>query len=78
MNLFDFDNAMVMPLIPVLVFVVGLIAWALIDIARSPAVVRLPKWTWVLVVVFAIPAGAIAYFMLGRTRQQALRDEDLR
>ena len=77
MNLVNFDAAMLVPLIPVLILAVLLIGWSLIDMARKP-VQHLPKWAWVLIVLLAIPLGAIIYLIIGRTRGQKLRDEDLR
>lgn len=77
MNLVNFDAAMLIPLIPVLVLAILLIGWSLIDIARKP-VRHLPKWAWALIVLLAIPLGAVIYLIIGRTRGQKLRDEDLR
>lgn len=77
MNLVNFDAAMLVPLIPVLILAVLLIGWSLIDMARKP-VQHLPKWAWALIVLLAIPLGAIIYLIIGRTRGQKLRDEDLR
>lgn len=77
MNLVNFDAAMLIPLIPVLILAVLLIGWSLIDIGRRP-VQHLPKWAWALIVLLAIPLGAVVYLIIGRTRDQKLRDEDLR
>lgn len=77
MNLVTFDAAMLIPLIPVLVLAVGLILWALIDLVRRP-VRYLPKWAWALIVLLVIPLGPVVYLVVGRTRGQKLRDEDLR
>lgn len=77
MNFVDFDASMLIPLIPVLLLVALLIGWSLIDMARKP-VQHLPKWAWVLIVLLAIPLGAIIYLIIGRTRGRKLRDEDLR
>lgn len=77
MNLVNFDAAMLIPLIPVLVLALLLIGWSLVDIARKP-VQHLPKWAWALIVLLAIPLGAVIYLIIGRTRGQKLRDEDLR
>lgn len=76
-NLVNFDASILIPLIPVLALTLPLIGWSLIDIARKP-VQHLPKWAWVLIVLLAIPLGAIIYLIIGRTRGQKLRDEDLR
>lgn len=77
MNLVNFDAAMLLPLLPVLILAALLIGWSLIDIARKP-VQHLPKWAWALLVLLAIPLGAVIYLVIGRTRGQKLRDEDLR
>ena len=77
MNLVNFDAAMLIPLLPVLILAALLIGWSLIDIARKP-VQHLPKWAWALIVLLAIPLGAVIYLIIGRTRGQKLRDEDLR
>ncbi|SJN25626.1 hypothetical protein FM104_04930 [Microbacterium esteraromaticum] len=77
MNLVNFDAAMLIPLLPVLILAALLIGWSLIDIARKP-VQHLPKWAWALIVLLAIPIGAVIYLIIGRTRVQKLRDEDLR
>lgn len=77
MNLVNFDAAMLIPLLPVLILAALLIGWSLIDIARKP-VQHLPKWAWALIVLLAIPIGAVIYLIIGRTRGQKLRDEDLR
>lgn len=68
---------MLIPLLPVLILAALLIGWSLIDIARKP-VQHLPKWAWALIVLLAIPIGAVIYLIIGRTRVQKLRDEDLR
>lgn len=76
MNFVNFDASMLIPLIPVLILAVLLIGWSLIDMARKP-VQHLPKWAWALIVLLAIPLGAIVYLIIGRTRGRKLRDEDL-
>lgn len=68
---------MLIPLLPVLILAALLIGWSLIDIARKP-VQHLPKWAWALIVLLAIPFGAVIYLIIDRTRGQKLRDEDLR
>lgn len=77
MNFVDLNAEMLIPLTPVLILAVLLIGWSLIDIARKP-VQHLPKWAWALIVLLAIPLGAIIYLIIGRTRGQKLQDEDLR
>lgn len=77
MNLPDIDAAMLVPLIPVIALTTILLVWSLIDIIRKP-VQHLPKWAWVLMVLIFIPLGAIVYLIVGRSRGQKIRDEDLR
>ena len=76
-NPVNFDTSMLLPLMPVLVLVTVLIGWSLVDIIRRP-VEHLPKWAWVLIVLFAVPVGAVIYIIIGRARGERLRDEDLR
>lgn len=76
-NPVNFDTSMLLPLMPVLVLVAVLIGWSLVDIIRRP-VEHLPKWAWVLIVLFAIPVGAVIYIIIGRAQGERLRDEDLR
>lgn len=76
-NVMNADAAMLGPLIPVLILTLLLVGWSLIDIARRP-VQHLPKWAWALLVLVAVPLGAVIYLVIGRSRGQQLRDEDLR
>ena len=76
-NPVNFDTSMLLPLMPVLVLVTVLIGWSLVDIIRRP-VEHLPKWAWVLIVLFAVPVGAVIYIIIGRAQGERLRDEDLR
>ncbi|WP_424467438.1 PLD nuclease N-terminal domain-containing protein [Pseudoclavibacter helvolus] len=75
MNL-DFD--LVVPLLPLLVLLILLLGWCLVDLIRRPEVRYLPKPVWALIAIVVIPFGAIAYFILGRTSEAPLSDEDLR
>lgn len=77
MNTVNFEAGMLIPLIPVIILALLLIAWSLIDMARRP-VKHLPAWVWALIVLMAIPLGSVVYLTIGRTRGQTLRDEDLR
>ena len=58
-------------LIP-LVLVFGLTIYALIDCARTEqeAIRGLPKWGWLLIIIFIGTFGAIAYLIWGRQRRQ--------
>jgi len=53
-------------LAPLLVVALALVAYALIDLIRAPAVRYLPKWAWALVCVLSVPLGPLAYLTLGR------------
>jgi len=52
-------------LAPVIVAAVGFIAYCLVDLSRSE-VQTLPRWGWVLVILFVNPLGGIAYLLVGR------------
>jgi len=55
-------------LIPVIVLQLGLLVFALIDLARRPKA-NGPKWLWVLIIVFINLIGPIAYFLVGRQEE---------
>jgi hypothetical protein len=52
-------------LIPVLLVELGLLAVALIDLARREQT-RGPKWVWLLVILFISLIGPVVYFVAGR------------
>jgi hypothetical protein len=52
-------------LIPVLLVELGLLAVALIDLARREQT-RGPKWVWLLVILFISLIGPVDYFVAGR------------
>lgn len=74
----NYDPDLVIPLLPVLILVLLLLAWCLTDIARRPEVRYLPKVAWAMITILVIPLGAIAYLILGRAPAAPLRDGDLR
>lgn len=43
-----------------------LLIWALIDLARRHDVKVLPKWAWILIIIFVNIFGPIIYFVAGR------------
>jgi ABC-2 type transport system ATP-binding protein len=51
-------------LLPLAVLALGLIAYALVQLARAPAPLYLPKWAWAVVIVLSVPWGALAYLLL--------------
>ena len=52
-------------LIPIILLQLGLMAVALIDLARRERT-RGPKWLWALVIIFVNLIGPIVYFVIGR------------
>jgi hypothetical protein len=55
-------------LAPLILLAVGLVAYCLVDIVRSPRVRLLPKPVWALIVVGgSFPLGAVAYLLWGRS-----------
>ena len=53
-------------LIPIAVIELGLMAFALVDLARREVVKGGRKWPWVLVVVLLGIIGPIFYLLVGR------------
>jgi membrane protein implicated in regulation of membrane protease activity len=49
-----------------LVVAVGWMALWVIELSRADEVRLLPRWAWALLCVFCIPAGVIAYLIVGR------------
>lgn len=67
----------------VLVFYVlpfAITLYALIDCAQKEETRNLPKWGWLLIILFLPPLGPVAYFIAGRPkngkgpRRQKFRD----
>jgi ABC-2 type transport system ATP-binding protein len=57
--------------VPLLVLVLALDVYCLIDLARARSVRHVPKWVWLIVIVFiSAPIGALAYLFVGRDRGQ--------
>ncbi len=52
-------------LIPILLLQLGLMAVALVDLARRERT-RGPKWAWVLIILCVNLIGPIIYFVFGR------------
>ena len=53
-------------LIPLLVIELGLMAFALVDLAKRKVVKGGQKWPWVLVIVLLGIIGPIFYLLVGR------------
>jgi ABC-2 type transport system ATP-binding protein len=57
--------------VPLLVLVLALDVYCLIDLARARSVRHVPKWVWLIVIVFiSAPIGALVYLFVGRDRGQ--------
>ena len=55
--------------VPLIVLSLGIVAWALIDLARAERVRGLPKWGWAIIIcLVSIPIGAIVFLVAGRDR----------
>jgi ABC-2 type transport system ATP-binding protein len=62
-------SALLLALVPLLVLVVALDIYCLIDLARARYVRNVPKFVWVIVIVFvSAPIGALLYLFIGRDR----------
>ncbi len=55
-------------LIPIALLQLGLMAVALVDLARREKT-NGPKWAWALVIVLVSAIGPILYFVLGRQEE---------
>ena len=55
-------------LIPIIVLQLGLLVFALIDLARRPKA-NGPKWLWVIIIVLINIIGPIVYFLVGRREE---------
>jgi hypothetical protein len=53
-------------LIPIIIIQYGLTIAALIDVIKRERLKYLPKWGWILIVVFVNLIGPIVYFVIGR------------
>lgn len=55
-------------LIPVIIIQLGLMIFALIDLARRP-VANGPRWMWAVIIIVVNIIGPIAYFLIGRREE---------
>jgi hypothetical protein len=53
-------------LIPIIIIQYGLTIAALLDLVKRERFKLLPKWAWILIVVFVNIVGPILYFVLAR------------
>lgn len=51
---------------PLLVLQILLMVWALVDLIRRKKVKGLPRWVWVLIIIFVNLFGPIIYLVFGR------------
>lgn len=51
---------------PLIVFQLLLMLWAIIDLAKRKTVKSLPKWAWILIILFVNTFGPIIYLVFGR------------
>lgn len=63
------SSSTVLALAPLLLLAIGVVAYALVDLARSPDPRWLPRWGWALICLFSIPFGAVAYLVVGRQQR---------
>jgi len=58
----------------ILLFVIpiALTLYAFFDVARTPQeqVLKLPKWAWLLIILFTDWVGAIAWLIIGRPKRE--------
>jgi hypothetical protein len=55
-------------LIPIIIIQLGLMIFALVDLARRPTA-NGPRWMWAFVIIFINIIGPIAYFLIGRREE---------
>ncbi len=55
-------------LVPIILLQLGLMLFALIDLARRPAA-NGPRWLWALIIIVINIIGPIAYFLIGRQEE---------
>ena len=55
---------------PLLVVSLGVVVWALVDLARAERVRGLPKWGWAIICFVSIPIGAIVSLVVARDRSK--------
>jgi hypothetical protein len=68
------DAKLILLLIPVFLLEVGLLAWALVDVAKRERVRGGNKVVWILVIVLVNTIGPIIYLIFGR--EEAPIDSD--
>jgi hypothetical protein len=56
-------------LIPIILIELALMVAAIVDLIRHPKTHILPRWVWVLLVLFFQIFGPILYFIIGREQE---------
>jgi hypothetical protein len=64
------ENAKLIPmLIPIILIEIALMVAAIVDLVKHPKTRILPRWAWILVVLFFQIVGPILYFIIGREQE---------
>lgn len=61
--------------IPLIIIEYGLMIYAIIHVARNE-VAYLPKWGWILIIVFFGIIGPIVYLIIGRKKDKENKEND--
>jgi hypothetical protein len=56
-------------LIPIILIELALMVAAIVDLVKHPKTRYLPRWVWVLLVLFFQIFGPILYFIIGREQE---------
>jgi hypothetical protein len=56
-------------LIPIVLIELALMVAAIVDLVKHPKTRYLPRWVWVLLVLFFQIFGPILYFIIGREQE---------
>jgi hypothetical protein len=56
-------------LIPIILIELALMVAAIVDLIRHPETRILPRWVWILLVLFFQIFGPILYFVIGREQE---------
>jgi hypothetical protein len=56
-------------LIPIILIELALMVAAIVDLIKHPKTRFLPRWAWILVVLFFQIFGPIIYFIVGREQE---------
>lgn len=71
------DTSLIILLVVVAVLQLTLLVWALVDLIRRPQTSALPRWAWVVIVLFVSFLGPVLYLLIGRTPPQLVDDRRL-